>query len=79
MEIPVAMWKEAQMNLFTLCRYWGAAERGWGRQEHATSPIPFESSTPNTGDCVRDGKARGTEARETPTKRQGPHEESDGA
>ena len=30
MEIPVAMWKEAQMNLFTLCRYWGAAERGWG-------------------------------------------------
>ena len=30
MVIPVAMWKEAQMNLFTLCRYWGAAERGWG-------------------------------------------------
>jgi len=30
MDIPVAMWKEAQMNLFTLCRYWGAAERGWG-------------------------------------------------
>ena len=29
MDIP-AMWKEAQINLFTLCRYWGAAERGWG-------------------------------------------------
>ena len=30
MDIPTAMWKEAQMNLSTLCRYWGAAERGWG-------------------------------------------------
>ena len=30
MDIPVAMWKEAQMNLFTLGRHWGAAESGWG-------------------------------------------------
>jgi hypothetical protein len=28
---------------------------------------------------VRDVKARGQEARETPTQRQGPHEESEGA
>jgi hypothetical protein len=30
MDILVAMWKEAQTHLFTLCRYWGAAESGWG-------------------------------------------------
>ena len=30
MEIPTAMWKEAQTHLCTLCRHWGAAERGWG-------------------------------------------------
>jgi len=29
-DIPAAMWKEAQTHLFTLCRYWGAAESGWG-------------------------------------------------
>ena len=33
----------------------------------------------NTGDFVRDVKASGKEVRETPTKRQGPDEESDGA
>jgi hypothetical protein len=27
---PNAMWQEAQTHLFTLCRYWGAAESGWG-------------------------------------------------
>ena len=42
-------------------------------------PIPFESSMLNTGDFVRDVKASGKEGRETPTKRQGPDEESDGA
>jgi len=26
-DIPTAMWKEAQTHLFTLCRYWGAALR----------------------------------------------------
>ena len=36
MDIPVAMWKEEQTHLFTLCRYWGAAESGWGLEEHAT-------------------------------------------
>jgi len=30
MDIPTAMWKEAQTHLCTLCRYWGAAESGWG-------------------------------------------------
>jgi hypothetical protein len=63
----------------TLEADWGAAERGMGSQEHATSPMPFASSTPNTGDVVRDVQASGKEARETPTKRQGLHEESDGA
>jgi hypothetical protein len=63
----------------TLEAEWGAAERGRGSQEHATSPMPFASSTPNTGDVVRDVKASGKAARETPTHRQGPHEESDGA
>jgi hypothetical protein len=58
---------------------WGAAERGRGSQEHATSPMPCASSTPHTGDVVRDVKASGKAAREPPTQRQGPHEESDGA
>ena len=30
MDIPTAIWKEAQTHLFTLCRYWGAAESGRG-------------------------------------------------
>ena len=59
MEIPVAMWKEAQMNPFTLCRYWGAAERGWGSEKHATSIILFESSMVNTGEPARDVKESG--------------------
>jgi hypothetical protein len=41
--------------------------------------MPLESSTPHTGDFVRDGKASGQEAREPPTTRQGPHAESEGA
>ena len=58
---------------------WGAAERGWGREYHATSPMPLESSMLHTGAFAGEGKARGTEARETPTKRPSPPGESDGA
>ena len=47
---PSAMWKEAQTHLCTLCRYWGAAESGWGSQQHATYIILLESSLVNTGD-----------------------------
>ena len=39
----------------------------------------FESSIVNTGDFIRDAKESGKEGRETPTKRQCPHEESEGA
>jgi hypothetical protein len=67
------------MNLCTLCRHWGATERGRGHEERATSAILLESDMANTGDFARDGKASGQEAREPPTTRQGPHEESDGA
>ena len=59
MEIPVAMWKEAQMNLFTLCRYWGASERGWGTQQHATYSMSFASYLLNTGSSSRDAKVDG--------------------
>ena len=59
MVIPVAMWKEAQTHLFTLCRYWGAAESGWGSEQHATYIILFESSILNTGEPERDGKESG--------------------
>jgi hypothetical protein len=71
--------KVAEMNQLTLCRYWGATERGRGDEKRATYPISFESDMANTGDFVRDVKVSGQEARETPTKHQGPHEESDGA
>ena len=54
-----AMWKEAQTHLCTLCRYWGAAESGWGSESHATYSILFESSILNTGEPERDGKASG--------------------
>ena len=54
-----AMWKEAQTHLCTLCQYGGAAESGWGRQEHATTYlILLASSMRNTGEPERDGKAR---------------------
>ncbi len=59
MDIPVAMWKGAQMNLLTLCRYWGAAESGWGSEKHATSIIVFASSIVNTGEPERDVKESG--------------------
>ena len=56
---PRAMWKEAQTNLSTLCRYWGAAESGWGSQQHATYIILFESAILNTGEPERDVKESG--------------------
>jgi hypothetical protein len=59
MDIPVAMWKGAQTNLLTLCRDWGAAERGRGSEKHATYTILSESSVVNTGEPARDGKEGG--------------------
>ena len=59
------MWKEAQTHLFTLCRYWGAAESGWGSEKHATYTIVFESFIVNTGEPERDGKEGGKEGGET--------------
>ena len=59
MVIPVAMGKEAQTHLCTLCRYWGAAESGWGSSQHATYRILLESSTLNTGEPDRDAKESG--------------------
>jgi hypothetical protein len=41
--------KGAEVNLRTLCWYWGAAERGRGVQQHATYLILPESFTANTG------------------------------
>jgi hypothetical protein len=58
---------------------WGAAERGRGSQAPAPSLMPFASARRNTGDVVREVKARGQEAREPPTQRQGPPDESEGA
>ena len=70
-----------EVNLtYPLCKDWGAAESGRGKEmQHATCRVLLESSMLNTGDVVRDVKGSGKEARETPTKRQGPHEESAGA
>ena len=59
MDIPVAMWKGAQTNLLTLCRSWGAAESGWGREQHATSILVCASSILNTGEPARDVKESG--------------------
>jgi hypothetical protein len=56
---PSVMWPEAQTHLFTLCRYWGAAESGWGSQQHATYIILFESAMLNTGEPERDVKESG--------------------
>ena len=67
------------MHLCTLCRAWGAPERGRGHEARATSAILMESDMTNTGDFVREVKTSGQEARETPTTRQGPPEESEGA
>jgi hypothetical protein len=65
---PSVMWPEAQTHLFTLCRYWGAAESGWGSQQHATYIILFESAMLNTGEPARDVKESGKEAGETRTE-----------
>ena len=59
MDTPVAMWKGAQINLLTLCRYWGVTESGWGSEKHATYIILFESSRMNTGEPARDVKESG--------------------
>jgi hypothetical protein len=64
---PRAMWKEAQTPLFTLCRYWGAAESGWGSPQHATDIILFASSIVNTGEPERDEQESGKEPGETRT------------
>jgi len=40
--------KGAEVNLRTLCWYWGAAERGRGVQQHATYLILPESFTANS-------------------------------
>ena len=71
--------KVAEGNLRTLCRHWGATKRGWGHEARATSAILFASDMVHTGDLLREEKASGQEARETPTQRQRSHEESDGA
>ena len=60
--------KVAEMHLCTLCRAWGAPERGRGHEARATSAILMESDMTNTGDFVREVKTSGQEARETPTK-----------
>ena len=71
-----AMWKEAQTHLCTLCRYLGAAERGWGSQQHATYIILFESSILNTGEPERNVKESGKEAGETRTETPRPGRQS---
>ena len=68
------------MNLLTLCRYWGAAERGRGDEKHATYPISFESFMTDTGDSSRDVKGSGEVVRgKRLTKARCPRGESDGA
>jgi hypothetical protein len=49
----------AQVNLLTLCWYWGAAKSRRGSKQHATYVILLESSSVNTGDLLRDGKGSG--------------------
>ena len=77
--IGAVLQKVGEKPLVTLARYWGAPERGWGHEARATSTILLESSMANPGDFGGDVKASGKSVREPPTKRQGPHEESDGA
>ena len=50
----------------TLYADWGAAQSGWGHQQHATSIIPLESSTLNPGSWLRHAKESGQEARGDP-------------
>jgi hypothetical protein len=47
------------MNLFTLCRHWGAAECGRGDEQRATSPILFESDRAHKGDASGDVQRSG--------------------
>ena len=68
-----------QVNLTYPGERLGSRRARKGREQHATYLIPLEFSMLNTGDFGRDGKASGKEVRETLTKRQGPHGESDGA
>ena len=68
MDMPAAMWQEAQTHLLTLCRHWGAAESGGGSSQHATSSILFESSILNTGEPARADKESGKEGGETRTE-----------
>jgi hypothetical protein len=77
---PCAAWSwPSRCTCPPLSADWGAAERGGGRQQHATALMPFASIPPNTGDGWREEKASGQEAREPPTTRHGPPAESDGA
>ena len=71
--------KGAERHLCTLCRAWGAPERGRGHEARAPSAIVIASARTNPGDFVREVKTSGQAARETPTTRQGPPEESEGA
>ena len=71
--------KVAESNRWTLCRHWGAPQSGRGHEERATSALVFASDMVHTGGCGREAKASGQEAREPPTQRQSPHEESEGA
>src|SRR6266446_6738130 len=45
---------------FTLQTISGAAESGWGIEQHATYIISFESYGVNTGDLRKDAKAGGS-------------------
>jgi hypothetical protein len=45
---------------FTLQTISGAAESGWGIEQHATYSISFESYGVNTGDLRKDAKAGGS-------------------
>ena len=53
--------KVAEINLLTLCRYWGATKRGRGDEERATAAILCESDMVHTGNLPRHAKASGQE------------------
>jgi hypothetical protein len=69
------------VNLFyPLSKDWGAAERGWGQEQHATYLVRGTSSMRNTGDSLVDGKSSGEVVRgQRLTKARGPRGESAGA
>ena len=68
-----------QPDLPAVQRLGSRSERTGQGDAHATCRVLLESSMLHTGDFVRDVKVSGQEAREPPTKRQDPHEESEGA